>query len=102
VGGSIKVGAFTPMFQFHTGQRASLDRRHWLVGTLVKARVGEVRAAYSRQDDQSRANVDRSLLAVGYDYPLSHRTLTYTTVVRDKTSKHGAQTGIELGLRHSF
>jgi predicted porin len=102
IGGSFKLGMLTPMFQVHTGQRNNLDRRHWLVGSFVKMPVGEIRAAYSKQDDQSAADIDRTLLAVGYDHPLSRRTMLYGTVVRDATVKQAARRGFEAGIRHLF
>jgi predicted porin len=118
---SYKLGAFTPMFQYHSGERAGVDRSVLLIGTLAKLGPGELRAAWSKSDDKrdARAAVgttpavtpdDRTLFAVGYDYPLSKRTLMYGTFANDSTKREtvaGSFTrtrsrGFEAGIRHSF
>lgn len=102
-GASYDLKFMKPMVQFHTGERAGRDRSSWLVGATAPIGSGEMRAAYSKQDDRGPGTqTDRTLLAVGYDYPLSKRTLVYGTVVRDKTDGDDAKNGLELGLRHSF
>jgi predicted porin len=101
-GAAFKLGAFTPMAQYHTGERNGAKRKTMLVGTLMKLGPGEVRAAWSKFDDRTAANLDRTLAAAGYDYSLSKRTLVYGTVVRDKVRTLSGNTGIEMGMRHSF
>jgi predicted porin len=105
-----------PMMQLHTGQRNALDWRTWLVGLTAPLGTGELRAAYSVQDQrQGTTQEDRSLFAVGYDYPLSKRTLLYGTVARDTTERavtagtppttttaKNGKNGFELGIRHNF
>ena len=92
-----------PMVQFHSGERAGRKRATWLAGATAPIGAGELRAAYSEQDDRgSGTQTDRTLLAVGYDYSLSKRTLVYGTVIRDKTDRQDAKSGFELGMRHSF
>jgi predicted porin len=73
-----------------------------LLGTLAKLGPGELRAAWSKADDREASNDDTTLASVGYDYPLSKRTLLYGTVIRQKETGDSADNGIELGLRHSF
>jgi hypothetical protein len=73
-----------------------------LVGAFAKLGPGELRAAWSKLDDRTAANVDRKLAAAGYDHPLAKQTLVYGTVVRDKTRGDDAANGFEFGLRHSF
>ncbi len=102
-GASYDFKVVKPMVQYHTGKRAGRDRATWLAGATAPVGKGELRAAYSKQDDRgSGMQTDRTLLAVGYDHPLSKRTLVYGTVIRDKTSRQDAKSGFELGLRHSF
>jgi len=97
------LGFMKPMLQLHTGERAGRKRASWLVGATAPIGSGELRAAYSKQDDKGATNpIDRTLLAVGYDHPLSKRTLLYGTVVRDETDRQPGKNGFELGLRHSF
>jgi predicted porin len=97
------LGFMKPMFQVHSGERAGRKRASWLVGATAPIGSGELRAAYSKQDDKGTTNpIDRTLLAVGYDHNLSKRTLIYGTVVRDETDNQSGKTGFELGLRHSF
>ena len=114
---SYKVGAFTPMFQYHKGERGGVDRSTILIGTLAKLGTGELRAAWSKSDDKRNASAtpvvrpeDRTLFAVGYDYPLSKRTLMYGTIANDSTKRSevaGSYTsrrarGFEAGIRHAF
>jgi predicted porin len=102
-GASYDFKIVKPMVQYHTGQRAGRDRSTWLVGGTAPLGSGELRAAYSKQDDRGPGlQTDRTLLAVGYDYPLSKRTLIYGTVVRDETDRQAGKSGFELGLRHTF
>jgi predicted porin len=91
-----------PMFQFHSGQRNGIDRRHWLIGATAPLGAGNARVAYSKQDIRPAGRADRSLISAGYDYPLSKRTMLYGTYARDKTSGVKASNGIELGIRHNF
>jgi predicted porin len=101
-----------PMMQLHTGERNALDWRTFLVGLTAPLGTGELRAAYSKQDQRQGATQDdRTLFAVGYDYPLSKRTLIYGTVARDSTEQIVTATnavtknnknGFELGIRHNF
>jgi predicted porin len=97
------LGIVKPMLQLHSGERAGRKRASWLVGATAPLGKGELRAAYSKQDDKGATNpIDRTLLAVGYDHGLSKRTQVYGTVARDKTDNQSGKTGFELGLRHSF
>ena len=75
-------------------QRAALRRRSMLVG--AKLGPGELRAAWSKLDDRTAANVDRKLAAAGYDHPLAKQTLVYGTVVRDKTRGNDAANGFDF------
>jgi predicted porin len=102
VGGAYAFGGVKPMFQFHTGRRNGGERSTWLVGVVARLGSGELRAATSRNDDRSSADIDRTLTAVGYDHPISKRTLVYGTVARDRTSGAKASNGFELGIRHGF
>ncbi|MDO9095858.1 MAG: porin [Rubrivivax sp.] len=102
-GAAYDLGFMKPMVQFHSGKRAGRKRASWLAGATAPVASGELRAAYSKQDDRGNGTqTDRTLLAVGYDYPLSKRTLVYGTVIRDKTDRQDGKSGMELGLRHSF
>jgi predicted porin len=91
-----------PMIQYHDGKRGNADRVHWLAGFTAPLGAGEVRAAVSEQNDKSAKNIDRRLIALGYDYSLSKRTLIYATLINDKTTGVKGVNGAELGLRHSF
>lgn len=102
LGMAVKLGAFTPMLQYHWGERGANKRKTMLLGTLVKLGAGEVRAAWSKSDDRSSGNTDRTLAAIGYDHALSKRTTLYGTVARDKTTGDDGVTGVELGIRHLF
>lgn len=102
-GASYDLKFMKPMVQFHTGKRSGRDRSSWLVGSTARIGSGELRAAYSKQDDRGPGTqTDRTLLAVGYDHSLSKRTLVYGTVARDTTDRASGKNGFELGLRHSF
>ena len=103
LGLSYNLGFMKPMLQWHSGERAARKRATWLVGTTAPIGRGEMRAAYSKQDDcGTGTQTDRTLLAVGYDHPLSKRTLVYGTVARDKTDRQDGKSGVEMGIRHSF
>lgn len=92
-----------PMLQYHSGERESRKRATWLVGATAPLGPGKLRFGYSVQDDKGEApQVDRKLLALGYDYGLSKRTLLYSTVVQDKEDGERRRHGLELGIRHSF
>lgn len=101
-GASYDMKWLKPMIQYHRGERAGRDRASWLVGATAPVGAGEVRFAVSRLDDRGAAPVDRDLIALGYDYGLSKRTVLYGTVVRDKRTNESARTGVELGMRHLF
>lgn len=102
-GAAYNLGFMKPMVQFHSGERAGRERATWLVGATAPIASGDLRVAYSKQDDRGAGlQTDRTLLAVGYDHPLSKRTLVYGTVVRDETDRQGGKNGFEFGLRHSF
>jgi predicted porin len=95
-----------PMMQFHDGKRNGDDRQHWLVGFTAPVGAGELRAAYSAQNDKSPKNADRKLFAIGYDYSLSKRTIVYGTLASDRrglnTTAAVHKRGFELGMRHLF
>lgn len=103
LGLSYNLGFMKPMLQWHSGERAARKRATFLVGATAPIGAGEMRAAYSKQDDRGTGTqTDRTLLAVGYDHPLSKRTLVYGTVARDKTDRQEGKNGVEMGIRHSF
>lgn len=100
---SYDLGFMKPMLQWHSGERDARKRAAWLIGATAPIGSGELRAAYSKQEDRgSLPQTDRSLWAIGYDQPFSKRTLVYGTAARDKTDGEGGKNGAELGLRHSF
>jgi predicted porin len=102
IGASYRFGSIRPMVQYHVGRRNSERRVHWLAGATVSVSVGEFRLALLGEDDRSAKNIDRRLASVGYDYPLSKRSLLYGTVARDRTRGGDARCGFELGIRHNF
>jgi predicted porin len=103
VGAAYDFKFVKPMLQYHSGERAGRKRTTTLVGLTAPLGAGELRAAWTKADDKSPTNIDRTLAAVGYDYSLSRRTLLYGTVVRDKTTGQTSGTnGFEVGIRHSF
>ena len=102
LGGTFTWGVVRPMAQLHRSTRAGQSRLTALVGFTATLGPGRWRVAWSRQDDRSAAQADRTLLAAGLDRALSRRTELYTTVARDTARGRAARNGIELGLRHSF
>lgn len=113
IGLAYKLDAVTPMMQLHTGRRAGVRRSTVLVGAVAALGAGSLRTAWSRSDDKREfgASVtDRTLTAIGYDHPLSKRTLLYGTAAAEKTDVRPTSTvsaaeranKIELGIRHVF
>ncbi len=102
IGANYRLPNVRPMVQWHSGRRNGERRSHWLVGAVIAAPVGEVRVARLAENDRSPQSVDRRLASLGYDYPLSKRSLIYATIVRDRVSAAAARHGMEFGLRHNF
>jgi predicted porin len=109
IGLAYKIGAVSPMMQYHLGERTGVRRSTVLIGAQAALGVGAVRAAWSQSDDKRHFGAgvtDRTLTAIGYDHPMSKRTLLYGTVASE-TSTTMASTSerlrkIELGIRHIF
>ncbi len=95
-------GAIRPMVQQFKGQNAGNNWQTTLVGFTAPLGTGKVRASHTKLDQRSGGNDDRTKLAVGYDYPMSKRTLTYATIAKDTRVAQPNSNGLELGFRHSF
>lgn len=95
-------GIVRPMVQWHTGKNAGNDWRTTLLGATAPLGPGKLRVAYSKLDQRSGGNDDRTKFAVGYDHSLSKRTLLYGTYARDTRVARANTNGIEIGMRHSF
>lgn len=91
-----------PMAQLHTGKNGGNDWRTSLVGATAPVGLGKVRVAYSKLDQRSGGNDDRTKFAAGYDHPLSKRTLLYGTYARDTRVARDNTNGFEFGIRHNF
>lgn len=78
------------------------DRETWLIGVKAPVGPGTLMASYSRRDDKTSANVDRSQWAVGYNYGLSKRTSLYTSYASVKDRTMSASNVANVGVRHAF
>jgi predicted porin len=93
---------------------ASTDARDMLVGLTAPVAGGTVMASVLRKDDRTRFNQDANQWGIGYVYPITKRTNVYAAYAKIN-NKNGAgyvvgnngesgtgNTGLNLGLRHSF
>lgn len=78
------------------------DRATWLIGAKAPVGPGTLLASYSRRDDKTSANIDRTQWAVGYNYGLSKRTSLYTSYASVKDSTKKASNVANVGVRHAF
>jgi predicted porin len=115
VGGSYDFGMARLLAFYNQDEAGTVERKGWLLGTLVPVGAGEIRASYSVSDEDGTDN-KASKIALGYVHNLSKRTAVYTTVARIKNEGptyafqlNGAagpagsnSTGVDLGVRHSF
>lgn len=114
VGGSYDFGLARLLAFYNQDEVGAIERKGWLLGTLVPVGAGEIRASYSVSEQDGTAD-EATKLALGYVHNLSKRTAVYTTVARIKNegaynfSLNGAvgpagsnYTGVDLGVRHSF
>jgi predicted porin len=102
IAAAVEIGGFKPMFQHHEGQRDGLRRTTTLLGGTLQLKSGEMRAAWSQSNDKEPTDIDRTLVAVGYDHRLSARTLLYATFAQDRVTGQAARPGFEAGIRHLF
>jgi predicted porin len=92
----------------------STDARNMVIGFTARLGPGKFIASHVRKDDRTRFNQDAAQWGVGYQYPLSVRTLLYTSYAW-MDNKNGAgytvgnggevgsgNRGFSLGVRHTF
>lgn len=92
----------------------STDAREMLVGFNMPLGPGKFIASVVHKDDRTHFNQDATQWGVGYQYPLSKRTLIYTSYALMNNENGAGYTvgnggevgsgsrGFSLGLRHSF
>lgn len=92
----------------------STDAREGLIGFNMPLGPGKFIASILHKDDRTRFNQDATQWGVGYQYPLSVRTLIYTSYAQIDNENGAGYTvgnggevgsgnrGFSLGLRHSF
>lgn len=94
---------------------AGATGKGWLLGATIPVDGNEVRASYSRYENNTGAHPETRKLALGYVQNLSKRTALYVTfakvrngggasqaLVNAVTSANGGSTGYNFGLRHLF
>lgn len=92
----------------------STEARDLVIGFIAPFGPGKLIASHVRKDDRTRHNQDAHQWGIGYQYPLSSRTLLYTSYAMI-SNKNGAgytvgnggevgsgDRGFNVGLRHVF
>lgn len=97
-----------------TRMGTTTDARDLLLGVSARLGTGKLMASYIRKSDKLTANADSKRAAIGYGYPLSKRTVLYTSYARntnekaarynlDATALAGATySGVQFGICHKF
>ena len=112
IGGSWNFGIARAMAQYSQDENGTVDGKGWLIGGLFPVGAGEIRASYSRYENDSVGKPESKKLALGYVHNLSKRTAVYTTWARVRNSGGAAQalggsttgvnassSGFDLGVR---
>ena len=98
-------------------QTAVVDSRQWYIGAVVPVfGKDSIKAEYTRSNNKLVTNADSRLIAIGYEHPMSKRTVLYATYAKMDNDAGAAATllggvGVaagfdpsawEFGLKHSF
>lgn len=98
-------------------QTAVQDDRSWYLGGSMPVFGKDlIKLEYTRLNNKLIANADSNLIALGYEHPMSKRTVMYATYAKMKNETNAAKTllggvavaasydpsAFEFGLRHSF
>jgi predicted porin len=115
LGGQYAIGPFKLMGYATRDRNGPVRAKGYLLGGLMAAGPGEIRASYSTYETDVAAHPKIQKLATGYVYNFSKRTALYTTVafVRNSrgatfapaggvTAANQSAKGMDVGLRHSF
>jgi predicted porin len=103
VGGTFKVGPWTPGLFFGTGNAASLNKHRAVMFTSTFGiGAGELRFAFGNLKDRTAGvNVVDKGLAVGYHHSLSKRTTVYADFARNN-GLAAEKSAFDVGLKHNF
>ena len=116
IGGNYDLGFIKPYFAYASAKGATTatnntDARDVLIGLTAPVGTGTIVASYARKDNKLAANADADQWAIGYQYPLSKRTMLHTSYGRlsnDAASSLRVVTPGEtateftVGVRHTF
>jgi predicted porin len=115
LGGQFDFGVAKLLGHISRDRNGPIDGKGWLLGGLFPIGAGEIRASYSRYENDGAGNPETKKLAIGYVHNLSKRTAVYTTWARLKndggaaqalngavTSANSSSSGLDIGIRHSF
>lgn len=78
------------------------DKASWLIGVSAPVGPGTLLASYTVGNDKTSADIDRTVLAVGYNYSLSKRTSLYASYASYKEDTKTSSNVSNVGVRHSF
>jgi predicted porin len=95
----VAPAAGSPAGSLLGGQEAN----NWNIMAIAPLGPVTLKVGYGESENDT-TNTDRSKkLGIGLDYPLSKRTLIYTSVGRDSAiTTHNNKTGYDIGIRHTF